>query len=53
MKWSIIFILILAIPFVYSEECDWEVKILSDTIFKYDSNFEFRYYINKISGNKP
>ena len=52
MKWSIIFILILAIPFVYSEECDWEVKILSDTIFKYDSNFEFRYYINKISGNK-
>ena len=43
----------LVVPIASSEnECDWEVKILSDNIFLNKTVFEFRYFINKIEGEK-
>jgi len=52
MEFKIILILLLIIPFVYSEECDWEVEILSETIFQSQDDFEFRYFINRLEGER-
>jgi hypothetical protein len=51
MKWSILLIFILIIPFVYPEECDWEIKIIPHKyIFEYNENVNFTVSISRKYG---
>ncbi|MBS3150260.1 lamin tail domain-containing protein [Candidatus Woesearchaeota archaeon] len=47
----VFFFIILSFS-AYAIDCDWEVEILSETIFQNPDDFEFRYFISKIEGER-
>ena len=50
----ILMLTLIILPIVYAStnDCDWKVEILSDNIFENKTDFEFRYRIERIDGNK-
>ena len=48
----IVFLLVLPVYLTNVDGCDWEVEILSGVIFQDEDDFEFKYFINRIEGNR-
>ena len=52
MKWALIIVSLFFLPLIFADDCDFEVSVISENIFTNKSDFEFRYFINKIEGGR-